>query len=184
MAEPLEKENPGRKLGFKEIIDLTAERVRRVIRGVPNAKDEALKKGLGGSFTYCELGEPLDLKKFFEGKGTPSYEQVARYVIFTATGSSVPDVPKEPRDDWFAGEVGGMRVHLIYRPDLAFMRGNDAALSREMVKAIKKSAKAKPVLVFAAQKFMPQKELSAEGITFCQLPYAVYRILGSDPDAA
>lgn len=163
---------------------LTAERVRRVIKGVPNAKDEALKKGLGGSFTYCELGEPLDLKKFFEGKGTPSYEQVARYVIFTATGSSVPDVPKEPRDDWFAGEAGGMRVHLIYRPDLAFMRGNDAALSREMVKAIKKSAKGKPVLVFAAQKFMPQKELSAEGITFCQLPYAVYRILGSDPDAA
>lgn len=163
---------------------LTAERVRRVIKGVPNAKDDALKKGLGGSFTYCELGEPLDLKKFFEGKGAPSYEQVARYVIFTATGSSMPDVPKEPRDDWFAGEASGMRVHLIYKPDLAFMRGNDAALSREMVKAIKNSAKGKPVLVFAAQKFMPQKELSAEGITFCQLPYAVYRILGGAPDAA
>lgn len=184
LPEKISEESAAYKFGFKEIVDLTAERIRRVIKGVPNVKDETLKRGLGGSFTYCELGEPLDLKKFFEGKATPSYEQVARYVIFTATGSSVTEVPKEPRDDWFAGEAGGMRVHLIYRPDLAFMRGNDAALSREMVKAIKKSAKGKAVLVFAAQKFMPQKELSAEGITFCQLPYAVYRILGSDPDAA
>lgn len=183
-----QRDNGKRKFILVETEDyadaLTAERIRRVIKGLPNAKDKSLKNGLGGSFTYCELGEPLDLKKFFEGKGTPSYEQVARYVIFTATGSSVTEVPKEPRDDWFAGEAGGTRVHLIYRPDLAFMRGNDAALSREMVKAIKKSAKGKPILVFAAQKFMPQKELSAEGITFCQLPYAVYRILGSDPDAA
>jgi hypothetical protein len=37
--------------------------------------------------------------------------------------------------------------------------------------------------VFAAQKFMPQRELLQQGITFCQLPYSVYRILGSDPDA-
>jgi hypothetical protein len=48
---------------------LTAERVRRVIKGVPNAKEEALKKGLGGSFTYCELGGSLDLDRFFDGKG-------------------------------------------------------------------------------------------------------------------
>ena len=33
--------------------DITAERVRRVINGVENAKDETLRNGLGGSFTYC-----------------------------------------------------------------------------------------------------------------------------------
>lgn len=163
---------------------LTAERVRRVIKGVPNAKDEALKKGLGGSFTYCDLGEPIDLEKFFQGKGAPSYEQVARYVIFTATGSSVPEVPKEPKPDWFAGEAGGFRVHLIYKPDLTFMRGNDAGFTGEMAKAMSKAAKGKPILAFAAQKFLTQKELSALGIAFCQLPYSVYRILGDAPDAA
>ena len=36
---------------------ITAERVRRVMKGVPGAKDEALKNGFGGSFTFCELGE-------------------------------------------------------------------------------------------------------------------------------
>jgi adenine-specific DNA-methyltransferase len=40
---------------------LTAARVRKVIAGMPKAKDEALREGLGGSFTYCELGAPLEL---------------------------------------------------------------------------------------------------------------------------
>ena len=40
--------------------EITAERVRRVIKGVPTAKDKNLKKGLGGSFTYCTLGKALN----------------------------------------------------------------------------------------------------------------------------
>ena len=56
---------------------ITAERVRRVIKGVPKAKDDALKRGYGGSFTYCELGDALDLNRFFDGQGAPQYEQVA-----------------------------------------------------------------------------------------------------------
>ena len=39
--------------------NITAERVRRVIAGVPGARDRALREGLGGSFTYCALGDPL-----------------------------------------------------------------------------------------------------------------------------
>jgi adenine-specific DNA-methyltransferase len=68
---------------------LTAERVRRVIKGAPKAKDETLKAGLGGSFTYCELGEAMDLERFFDEEQPPAYEQVARYVAYTATGHSL-----------------------------------------------------------------------------------------------
>lgn len=162
---------------------LTAERVRRVAGGVPTAKDKNLKNGLGGTFTYCALGEPLDLDRFFDGKGAPTYEQVARYVTYTATGHSVSEVPVEARKDWFVAEVGEFRIHLIYRSDLHFMRGNGAALSMEVAQAISKSAKGKPVLVFAAAKFMSQTALTALGITFCQLPYSVHRVLGEAPDA-
>jgi DNA modification methylase len=163
---------------------LTAERVRRVAKGVPHSRDEALKEGFGGSFTFCELGEPLDLDRFFAGKGAPNYEQVAQYIVYTATGRSMSDVPKEPRTDWLIGEVGGYRIHLIYRPDLDFMRGNDAALSMPLAEQIAEAAKGKPVLVYAAAKFMSQRELTSKGITFCQLPYAVYRILGEAPNAS
>ena len=38
---------------------ITAERVRRVIKGVPSAKEANLKAGLGGSFSYFELGSPM-----------------------------------------------------------------------------------------------------------------------------
>jgi adenine-specific DNA-methyltransferase len=42
---------------------LTAERIRRVIKGVPKATDEALQKGLGGSFTFVEIGQPMMRRK-------------------------------------------------------------------------------------------------------------------------
>lgn len=36
---------------------ITAERVRRVIEGVPNAREQVLRQGLDGSFTFCTLVE-------------------------------------------------------------------------------------------------------------------------------
>ena len=47
--------------------EITAERVRRVIKGVPGAKDEKLKKGLGGSFSYFSLVSLLN-GSILEGK--------------------------------------------------------------------------------------------------------------------
>jgi adenine-specific DNA-methyltransferase len=158
---------------------LTAERVRRVINGVPGAKDEALKAGLGGSFTYCELGEPMELERFFGGEGTaPAWDQVARYVAYTATGETLE--PAEG-DDGFAGHAGPYRLHLLYQPDPKWMRSNEAMLDLSTAERIAEAAKAdggKPTLVFAAGKLMGQRTLSSLGLTFCQLPYSVHRVLG------
>ncbi|MFT4032558.1 MAG: site-specific DNA-methyltransferase, partial [Siphonobacter sp.] len=38
---------------------ITAERVRRVIKGTKTAKSELLKKGTGGTFSYFELGDSI-----------------------------------------------------------------------------------------------------------------------------
>lgn len=164
---------------------ITAERVRRVMNGVPKAKDEALQNGLGGSFTYCELGDPIDMDSFFDdSKKMPPYDQLARYIAYTATGEALSKAPDKPKADWFIGEVGGVRLHLIYKPKTAFMRGSDAALNIETARAIAKSnATGKPVYVFAAAKYMGQKELTSDfGITFCQLPFAIHRIMGDSVD--
>lgn len=159
---------------------LTAERVRRVISGVPNAKDAVLKGGLGGSFTYCTLGEEINIASLLRGESVPSYEALARYVFYTATGKTLGDLPKL-RLDWFIGDTDLYTVHLIYQPDREFLRSQDAALNAEMVDIIAdgKGKKAvKKALVFAAVKFMGQKELTERNIEFCQLPYAIHRILG------
>lgn len=183
LPEKVGQGSPAFEKGYRDVVDIACDRVRKVIGGVASSKDAERKAGLGGSFTYCTLGDALDLERFFDGKGAPAYTQVARYVVYTATGQSVSDTPEEPKKDWFVAEAGGYRIHLIYRPDLAFMRGNDAALSMDMAQAIAKGAKGKPALVYAAAKFMAQEKLTKLGLTFCQLPYAVHRILGEAPDA-
>tara|TARA_R100000306_G_C4360039_1_gene134790 strand:+ start:64 stop:1041 length:978 start_codon:yes stop_codon:yes gene_type:complete len=134
--------------------------------------------GLGGSFTYCTLGEPIDVESLLTGKGLPSFEALARYVFYTATGHSLAKV-SEPAPDGFIGETDLFRVHLFYQPDREWLRSNDAALNGERMSAIEKNGKSsKRAIVFAVAKFMSQKELTARRIEFCQLPYAVHRILG------
>lgn len=155
---------------------VTGARIRSVIEGAPKSDDDDLKEGLGGSFTYCELGEPMDLERFFAEDGkAPSWDQVARYVAYTATGETL--VAKQGKDG-FAGSAGHYRLHLLYRNDPKWMRSNAAMLDLTTAERIAKAAKGKPTLVFAAGKLMGQRVLTELGLTFCQLPYSVHRILG------
>lgn len=147
------------------------------VTGERKIKEKA--PGLGGSFTYCELGEPIDIESLLTGGGSmPSYESLARYVFYTATGRSLDKVAA-PKADGFIGETEVFRLHLIYKPDKEWLRSNEASLDAKKLEAIEKGNKAgKRAIVFAVAKFMSQKELTARRIEFCQLPYAVHKILG------
>ena len=176
----LNKEDGGnRKFILVECEDyaekITAERVRRVIKGVPKAKDENLKNGLGGSFTYCTLGDEISPEKMLTGENLPGYETLARHLVYTATGQA-PDKIRNTKDkDGFFHEAGDRLFYLIYEPDLAFLRSADSALNSDRAERIAKQAKKKKktAVVFATHKFMGQKELTQMGITFCGLPYGV-----------
>ncbi len=155
----------------KEIKDgvLTVTGERKIEEKVP---------GLGGSFTFCELGAPIAIASLLTGQDMPGFEALARYVFYTATGQSLEKVPK-PSAAGFIGESGLFRVHLIYKADKEWLRSNEAALNADRVEMIAKENKAgKRAVVFAVAKFMSQKELTARRIEFCQLPYAIHRILG------
>ena len=162
---------------------LTAERVRRLMKGVPGAKDEALRVGLGGAFTYCDLGEPMDTERFFSPGAALAYEQVARYVIYTATGETV-SAPAEPTTDWFVAEAAGRRVHVIYRSDLAFLRSNASALTLDLAREIAAAAEGGPTLVFGAAQFVNSRTLRDLGITFAQLPWSVHQRLAETDGGA
>ena len=155
---------------------ITAERVRRVIKGVPKAKDETLQNGLGGSFTYCTLGDEISPEKMLTGENLPDYETLAHHLVYTATGQA-PDKIRNTRDkDGFFYEINDRLFYLIYEPNLAFLRSTDSALNSERAERIAKQAKKKQktAIVFATHKFMGQKELTQMGITFCGLPYEVF----------
>jgi len=158
--------------------EITAERVRRVIKGVPEAKDEALREGLDGSFTYCTLGDEINIESLLKGDNLPDYESLAHYVFYTATGKTLDEIAKA-RSDYFIGETDLYRVYLIYRPDRDFLRSNNSALNAKMMERIAGSnTGGKQCLVFASAKFMGQRELTKKKIDFCQLPYAIHRVLG------
>ena len=141
-------------------------------------KIEKQAPGLGGSFTFCTLGDPIEIESLLTGKGLPGFDALARYVFYTATGQSLAKVAK-PAADGFIGETDLFRIHLFYQPDPEWLRSNESALNSERITAISNgNRKGKRAIVFAVAKFMSQKELTRQRIEFCQLPYAVHRILG------
>ena len=167
--------------------NVTAERVRRVIKGAgkkdslktkTTTKSSARRAGLGGSFTYCELGEEINIEKMLTGESLPSYETLARMALYTATGGRAPDkIRKDRGANGFFHETKNLLFYMIYKPDLNFLQSNDSALNGDRMEKIAKQAlkKKKKAVVYASHKFVGQKELTQNGITFCGLPYGILR---------
>ena len=148
---------------------ITAERVRRVIEGVPSAKDASLKAGLGGAFSYFRLGRPMRRESMLGGGKLPSYEKLAGYVFFTATGEEFePD--KVNRDRWFIGKSRLYDVFLIYSDDVDELK--DMALTLDAARKLSRGQRNK--LVFAPTKYVEREFLHRYRITFQQLPFEIY----------
>ena len=151
---------------------ITAERMRRVIKGVPSAKDEALRNGLSGSFSYFELGKPIEMESILEGANLPTYTELARYVFYTATGEEF-DENKVDESRSFVGESQEYEVFLFYKPDLEYLRST--ALTLDHAKELG-SYNGKKRLVFAPAKYLDQQHLAEFHIDFAQLPFEIYKL--------
>ena len=152
--------------------DITAERVRRVIEGVKTAKNENLKKGTGGTFSYFQLGETIEMESLLKGKNLPSFKEFARYLFYTATGEEFNEESISEKTS-FIGESRNYEAYLFYKPDLEWLKKN--ALTLELCKSLPKF-KGKQRLVFAPAKYVDDITLLEHRIDFCQLPYEIYRI--------
>jgi adenine-specific DNA-methyltransferase len=148
--------------------EVTAERVRRVAEGYKNANGEQVN-GLGGSFRYCELGEPL-----FDESGkireTVSFADLARHVYFTETGESLPRerVTKSP----FIGECRGVGIYLLFNgilDDKSASGGN--VLTRSVLAKLPKFDGHK--VIYCAGCLLGKERLQAERILVRQTPYEI-----------
>lgn len=151
---------------------ITAERVRRVIKGVKTAKSEALKKGTGGSFSYFQLGDSIEMESILTGKSLPSYEELARYIFYTATGQEFQE-KKMKRKTNFIGETDQYELYMLYEPNIEWLKQN--ALTLDGVRKMP-AYTGKQRLVFAPAKYVDDDTLRENRIDFCQLPYEIYRI--------
>ena len=148
---------------------ITAERVRRVIKGVPSSKNKELKAGLGGTFSYFKLGEPMRQESLLDGSHLPDYETLAGYIYFTATGEEF-EPEKMDRSRWFIGQSRLYDVYLIYENDLDELK--DMALTLDAARKLPRNQRDK--LVFAPTKYLDAEFLYRYRVTFQQLPFQIY----------
>ena len=170
----LNKEDGGNRrfvlIECEDYVDsLTAERVRRVAKGIPSAKDESLKAGLDGTFSYFKLGLPMRQESLLDGSNLPSYEKLAAYVFFTATGEEF-EPEKIRKKTWFIGRSRLYDVFLIYEADVEQLK--NMALTLDIARTLPRGQRNK--LVFAPTKYLDREFLHRYHVTFQQLPFQIY----------
>jgi adenine-specific DNA-methyltransferase len=151
---------------------ITAERVRRVMKGIPTSKNETLQKGTGGSFSYFELGPTIEMESLLRGENLPAYEELARYVFYTATGVEFEE-KKIDRSSGYIGETENYELYMQYEPDIEWLKQH--ALTLDGVRNMP-TFTGKQRLVFAPAKYVDDYTLLENRVDFCQLPYEIYRI--------
>lgn len=134
-------------------------------------------EGLGGTFTYCTLGEPVELDRVLSGETLPPFAGLGAALFHMATSRALdPSTLREA--DFYLGATEGQHVWLIYRPDLDWLKTPEAALTLSRAKAFAATDPDKRHLVFAPARFVSQKMLAEQNIPveFVPLPFALYRI--------
>ena len=153
---------------------LRVQGVRRISEMAP---------GLGGSFTYCTLGEPVELEKLLSGERLPAFDALGAWLFYTATGGALPPVPPQA-PAWYLGEAKDSHVWLVYKPELNFLKSPEAALTLSLARQFQAWGKAhdaqrerKPLrhLVFAPAKYLSNRQLQEHGVDYAPLPFALYR---------
>ncbi|MCH2242349.1 MAG: site-specific DNA-methyltransferase [Aquabacterium sp.] len=138
--------------------------------------------GLGGSFTFCTLGEPVSLEQLLSGERLPGFDALGAWLFYTATGATLPPRAAESQQalpPWYLGETASRHVWLVYRPELAFLKSPEAALTLGLAQQIAEWGRArgdgKGHLVFAPAKYLSNRQLLEHGLEFAALPFALYR---------
>jgi adenine-specific DNA-methyltransferase len=134
-------------------------------------------EGLGGEFTYCTLGKPVELDHILTGEDLPGFDALAGVLFHMATSQPL-DPATLDEGNAYVGEANGTHVWLIYRPDLDWLKSPEAALTLSFARKVAGANPDARHLVFAPARYVSQRMLDAEGlpVEFVPLPFALYRV--------
>jgi adenine-specific DNA-methyltransferase len=155
-----------RKFILVEMMDyadsITAERVKRVIRGYGEGKNAV--EATGGNFSFYDLGEPLlhgDMLN--ENVGV---EKIREYVYFTDTKASLPE--SHPDEPYFMGVHIGSAYYFYYEKQAV------TTLNREFLHTVK--TKADAYVIYADLCTLSEAELEKYHITFKKIPRDITKL--------
>lgn len=143
---------------------ITAERVRRVIKGYgPSTGSGTVTEGTGGSFSYYELGPEL-LKDGFINEDV-SEQTIREYLYYTETNHALPT--KNNGHPAHLGNFEGVAYYFVYSKD------KTTTLDSKFLASI--SEKSDRYVIYADNCVMPQKFLFDHDITFKKIPRDIRR---------
>lgn len=141
---------------------ITAERVKRVIR--ENADRDTSFEGLGGSFSYYELGEPIfngDMLNEEIGE-----DEIRKYVYFTETKQTL--APHKADEPYYLGTYIDNAYYFYYEKEQI------TTLNNEFLNTIK--TKAGAYVIYADLCTLSNNELEKYRITFKKIPRDISKL--------
>jgi len=162
----MNRDGKKRKFILIEMMDyaenLTAERVKQVIKGYGKGKNKA--DGTGGNFSYYELGDTLmNGDELNEAVGV---DKIREYVYFTETKSHL--APFKDEEPYYLG------THITAAYYFYYDRENITTLSRAFLHTIK--TKADSYVIYADLCTLSDAELEKYHITFKKIPRDITKL--------
>lgn len=141
---------------------ITAERIKRVIAGYKSKKK--FVEGIGGNFSYYELGEPL-MKDGLLNE-TVGEDKICEYVYFTETKQKISHGNED--EPYFLGQYAGNAYYFYYHKDSL------TTLDREFLHTVKR--KSEGYVIYADLCTLSTRELERYHITFKKIPRDISRL--------
>lgn len=136
---------------------------RLQVRGTKKAASMAA--GLGGDFSYYELGEPLLTEEGLLNEAAGE-EAIRRYVYFMETREPLP--PRQAEEPYLLGLSHGGAYYFYYKD------GEATALNRAFLASVR--TKAASYVVYADRCFLSDEELACFHIRFKKIPRDIARL--------
>ena len=155
-----------RKFILVEMMDyadsITAERVKRVIKGYGEGKNAV--EGTGGNFSFYDLGEPLLVGDCLNEAVAP--EKVREYIWFMETKQ--PYAPPSGGNPYYLGQHNSTGYYFYYEPQRV------TVLDYAFLSTI--TEKADGTVIYADRCSISEDKLAKMGITFKKIPRDISRL--------
>ena len=155
-----------RKFILVEMMDyadsITAERVKRVIKGYGEGKNAV--EGTGGNFSFYDLGEPLLVGDCLNEAVAP--EKIREYIWFMETKQ--PYAPPSGGNPYYLGKHNSTGYYFYYEPQ----RGT--VLDYAFLSTI--TEKADGTVIYADRCAISEDKLAKMGVTFKKIPRDISRL--------
>ena len=155
-----------RKFILVEMMDyadsITAERVKRVIKGYGEGKNAV--EGTGGNFSFYDLGEPLLVGDCLNEAVAP--EKIREYIWFMETKQ--PYAPPSGSNPYYLGKHNSTGYYFYYEPQRV------TVLDYAFLSTI--TEKADGTVIYADRSSISEDKLAKMGVTFKKIPRDISRL--------